>query len=130
MLEETYKDHEELMPALRTIKEASDDGAEISSKMLGFTKTSQDTKKFVSFDIRELVMQSIDFTKPRWSNEAQARGINYQIDKDGLKGISSIMCNPTEIREVFINIINNALDAMPDGGSLSFSTWSKEILYL
>jgi len=124
LLEETYKDHEELMPALRTIKEASDDGSEISSKMLGFTKTSQDTKKFVSFDIRELVMQSIDFTKPRWSNEAQARGINYQIDKEGLKGISSIMCNPTEIREVFINIINNALDAMPDGGSLSFSTWS------
>jgi PAS domain S-box-containing protein len=124
LLEETYKDHEELMPVLRTIKEASDDGAEISSKMLGFTKTSQDTKKFVSFDISELIIQSLDFTKPRWSNEAQARGINYQIDKEGLKRISSIMCNPTEIREVFINIINNALDAMPEGGLLSFSTWS------
>ena len=126
LLEETYKGHEELMSALHTIKKASDDGAEISSKMLEFTKTSQDTKKFVSSDIRKLIMQSLDFTKPRWSNEAQIRNINYQIDKEGLKSTSSIMCNPTEIREVFINIINNALDAMPEGGRLSFSTWNRE----
>ncbi len=126
LLEKTYKDHEELMSALHTIKKASDDGAEITSKMLEFTKTSQDTKKFVSSDIRKLIMQSIDFTKPRWSNEAQVRSINYQIDKEGLKSTSSIMCNPTEIREVFINIINNALDAMPEGGSLSFSIWNRE----
>ena len=57
---------------------------------------------------------------------AQVEGINYQIDKEGMKEASSIMCNPTEIREVFINIINNALDAMPEGGSLSFSTWDRD----
>ena len=30
------------------------------------------------------------------------------------------------MREVFTNIVNNALDAMPDGGTLSFSTWSDD----
>ena len=46
------------------------------------------------------------------------------MDVGNMKSISSIMCNPSELREVFINIINNALDAMPEGGSLSCNTWS------
>ncbi len=66
----------------------------------------------------------VDFTFPRWKNETQANGIYYQIDRDGMKSVSVIMCNSSELREVFINIIYNALDAMPDGGTLSFSTWS------
>jgi CheY-like chemotaxis protein len=63
---------------------------------------------------------------PRWKNMAQINGIDYQMNTDGIKEIAPILCNPTEIREVFINIINNALDAMPDGGSLSFKTWSSK----
>ncbi len=43
-----------------------------------------------------------------------------------MKRESSILCNPAELREVFINIINNSLDAMPEGGSLSFSTWIRD----
>ena len=106
------------------MKRAVDDGAQISSKMLKFTKTENGAEGYVAFDIRDLIVQSIDFTSPRWKNEAQAKGINYQIDMDGMKRVSAIMCNSSELREVFINIINNALDAMPDGGTLSFSTWS------
>ncbi|HJO55538.1 MAG TPA: ATP-binding protein, partial [Candidatus Scalindua sp.] len=124
ILNEKYKDHEALTKALSTMKRAVDDGAQISSKMLKFTKTENGAEGYVAFDIRDLIVQSIDFTSPRWKNEAQAKGINYQIDMDGMKRVSAIMCNSSELREVFINIINNALDAMPDGGTLSFSTWS------
>jgi PAS domain S-box-containing protein len=122
LLERKYKDHDELAEALRTIRKATDDGAEISSKMLSFTKSSQDTKELASFDIRDLIKQSIDFTMPRWKNMAQANGINYQIDRDGIREIPEVHCNPTELREVFINIISNALDAMPDGGTITVST--------
>ncbi|MBT6046951.1 MAG: DUF3365 domain-containing protein [Candidatus Scalindua sp.] len=126
LLKETYKDNEKLTKVLCTIKTAVDDGAQISSKMLKFTKTENNAGEFVSSDIRDLIIQSIDFTSPRWKNEAQANGIDYQIDKDVMKSISCIMCNPSELREVFINIIINALDAMPEGGKLSFSTWSDD----
>ncbi|MBC8552338.1 MAG: HAMP domain-containing histidine kinase [Candidatus Brocadiales bacterium] len=112
--------------ALHTISKAVGDGAEISRNMLKFTKTNQDTKEFVSSDIRDLIMQSVEYTMPRWKNMAQVNGINYQIDKEGMKEVPSIMCSPTEIRELFINIINNALDAMPEGGSISFSTWDRD----
>ena len=126
LMEKEYKDHEELTNALRTIKKATGDGAEISSKMLKFAKTGEDNKEFVSFDLKVMIKQSIEFTMPRWKNMAQANGIDYQMNTDGIKNIAPIMCNPTEMRKLFINIINNALDAMPDGGSLSFKTWSSK----
>lgn len=124
LLEMYNKDNTELTDELRTIMRATDDGAAISNKMLQFTKTDQDANEFVSSDIVDMIVESIDFTKPRWRNEAQAKGIDYRIDKEGMNIVPRIMCNPTELREVLINIINNAIDAMPDGGTLSFRTRS------
>jgi len=124
LLEGTYKDDKVLTDALITIMKATNDGAAISRNMLKFTKTKSDIKELVSADIRDLIRHSIDFTKPRWSNEAQARGINYIMDTESMKSVPSIMCKHAEMREIFINIINNALDAMPGGGSITFSTWS------
>ncbi len=124
LLNEDYKGDRVLANALNIILKAADDGAEISSNMLKFTKTVSDIKEFVSFDICELIRHSIDFTKPRWKNEAQARGIDYKMDMESMKSISYIMCKPAEIREIFINIINNSLDAMPNGGHIAFSTWN------
>jgi two-component system cell cycle sensor histidine kinase/response regulator CckA len=128
LLEDACEGQGELTDVLCTISKAVDDGAEISRNMLKFTKTrqGQDTEEFVTSDIRDLIIQSVEFTMPRWRNMAQAKGINYQIDKEGMKEVPPIICNPTEIREVFINVINNALDAMPEGGSVSFSTWDRD----
>jgi signal transduction histidine kinase len=126
LLEGSRKNDEELMDALRTIKRATNNGAEISRRMLKFTKTAKDMAGFVPIDINELIHQAIDFTMPRWKNMAQTKGINYHMDTEGMKRVPSILCNPTELREVFINIINNSLDAMPDEGRISFSTWSEE----
>ncbi|MCP5007067.1 MAG: PAS domain S-box protein [Planctomycetes bacterium] len=88
ILKEVYKDDKVLTDALSTIMKAADDGAEISSNMLKFTKTRSDTKEFVSSDIKGLIMHSIAFTKPRWKNEAQARGINYYTHHELVLGIS------------------------------------------
>jgi len=126
LMKEVYEDQGAVTKALDTIKKAVDDGAQISRKILKFTKTESDTEGFEPSNIRDLITQSIDFTSPRWKNEAQANGIDYQIMVDGLKSVSPIMCNPSELREVFINVINNALDAMPDGGNLLFSAWSND----
>ena len=126
LLEEDYGDNVELMDTLRTIKKATDDGLEISSKMLMFTKTKKSSADYLFLDICELIKESIEFTMPRWRNMAQVNNIDYQINTEGIKENLFIFCNPTEIREVFINIIINALDAMPSGGRLSFNTWKRK----
>ena len=122
LLKMRYADNKELVEGFGAVLRAVNDGAQISRGMLTFTRTEKDNTDFESDDICDLINQSIDFTMPRWKNEAQAKGINYQMNTEEMKRVSSILCNPTEIREVFINIIYNALDAMPGGGSLSIST--------
>ncbi len=119
-----HKDNKELTDDIDVIQKAVTDGSTISDRMLTFTKIEKDVTDCTSNDIRSLIEQSITFTMPRWKNEAQARSIDYKMNIDGMKKVPSILCNSTEIREIFINIINNALDAMPEGGSLLFSTWS------
>ncbi len=51
---------------------------------------------------------------PRWKNMAQSKGINYYMITEGMEEVPEVFCNPTELREVFINMINNAMDAMPE----------------
>ncbi|MHC4268817.1 MAG: hybrid sensor histidine kinase/response regulator [Planctomycetota bacterium] len=124
LLEMDYEDNNELTEEFCSILKAIGDGEEISSNMLKFTMTEDETKELESFGINDIINESIIFTMPRWKNQSQAKGINYHLDTERMNSDSFILCNPTEIREVFINIIYNALDAMPNGGNLSFNTWN------
>jgi signal transduction histidine kinase len=126
LLKEKYRDHKALTKALHTICRVTDDGTEIVDRMYEFTDIKFDAARFIRIDINDLIKQSIDFTMPRWKNMSQAKGINYNIDVEDLKKIPAILGNPSELREVFVNIINNALDAMPAGGRLTFSTWRED----
>ncbi len=126
VLEGGFKDDKELKKGLNSIINAGEDGAEIVRNMLTFAGSKTSPSEYAFFDIRHLIKEAIDFIKPRWENMAQAKGTDYIIDKEGMREIPEVLCNPTELREVFTNIINNALDAMPDGGSISISTWSNE----
>ena len=126
LLWDSFEDHGELKEGLHTIKKTTDNGAEIIRKMVAFAKSDRDTSESVFCDLRHLIIQAIDFTMPRWKHMAFANNINYHIDRDGMKGRLETFCNPTELREVCINIINNSLDAMPDGGCISFNTWNND----
>ena len=127
LLNAGFEDDQELKKGLSAIIKASDDGAKIVKGLLSYVKSQgKDISEFIFFDIRPLLIEAINFTTLRWKNMAQAKGIDYKIDREGMREIPEVLCNTTELREVFTNIINNALDAMPDGGRLSFSTSSNE----
>ena len=126
LMEEKNGDNKELTEALRTIYRVAEDGANIVDRMYEFINVKKDASKFVKVDMRNLVKQVIDFTMPRWKNMAQAKGITYDINKEGLKSVPPLFGNPSELREVLVNIINNALDAMPAGGCISFGTWRED----
>jgi len=126
MLEGGFENEKELKKGLHNIKKASDDGAGIVRDMITIAKSDKDTSEYIFFDLRQLIVQAIDSAMPGWKNIAHFSEIKYKIDRNGMKRIPGVLCDPAELREVFINIVNNALDAMPDGGRFSFSTWSNE----
>ena len=122
LLEEVNRSDNELSRSLRTICRMTDDGAEIVDRMYDFTNVHKDTSSYESVDLNDLIKQVVGFTMPRWKEMAHANGITYDIDQQGVEKLPSVLGNPSELREVILNIINNALDAMPAGGSLTVST--------
>jgi two-component sensor histidine kinase len=73
-------------------------------------------------DLIEIVDEGLKFTMPRWKTEAQSKGVEYEIVKHNFTTSKyRTRCNPSELREVVINIINNSIDAMPNGGKIELS---------
>jgi CheY-like chemotaxis protein len=77
--------------------------------------------EFTLLSINEIIEAVINITEPRWKDQAQRKGTQIELIKK-LEDVPSILGNPSELREVFTNIIFNAIDAMPEGGQLTIST--------
>ena len=68
--------------------------------------------------LRDVLEQLLALTRPQWDNEAARRGIRYEID---LKAdpAPAVLAVASEVREALLNILENALTAMPQGGRLT-----------
>jgi len=111
---------EEVRERLRKIEQASKDGAETVRRIQEFTGVKRD-KEFTLLSIKEIIAEVMSITQPRWKDQAQKKGIQIELVKK-LGDVPSVLGNPSELREVFTNIVFNAVDAMPEGGQLSIST--------
>jgi CheY-like chemotaxis protein len=65
-----------------------------------------------------MVRDSVEFTRPRWENEAQAEGRPVQVRVESTPG-AWVSGRASELREVFMNLILNAVDALPAGGVIT-----------
>ncbi|MBT6228412.1 MAG: response regulator [Candidatus Scalindua sp.] len=127
LLDSGFEDDQDLKNGLNDIIVAGQNGAGIVKDMLSYVKSQEeDISNYAPYDIRCLLEEAINFTRHRLESMAQAKRVGYQIDREDMREIPEILCSHAELLGVFINIINNALDAMPDGGRLSFSTSSND----
>ncbi len=110
---------EALVRNLDIIQTAAEDAAATVRRIQTFARTSP-VKEFEMLDVRDLLTDAIEITRTRWQNEARLRGLDYQVELDAAKG-QRTYGSASELREVFVNLIVNAVDAMPGGGQLSIS---------
>lgn len=73
--------------------------------------------------INDLVRHVVELTRPRWQDAAQAQSRTIEMQLD-LQAQHPVMANASELREVFTNLIFNAVDAMPQGGRITITTAS------
>jgi PAS domain S-box-containing protein len=111
----------DMVKSLEIVERASLDGAEIVRRIQEFSRKRVDDMDFAPVDINNLLDNALEFTGARWRNEAESKGITIEVQKD-YAPIPCTFGSASELREVFTNLINNALDAMPDGGTLSIKT--------
>lgn len=100
------------------------DGKEIVDRIQGYNRKKFGNKKEVC-SINSIVESSIEMARPRWKNFYEFYGNNLKIVK-GLYSNSNIYCVEHEIREVIINLLSNAMDAMENGGILTIRTYDDE----
>jgi len=106
---------------LRPVEGAARDGADVVARLLRFSR-AETTDTPVAVDLNALAGEVIELTRSRWRNELSAVGIRVEVDLDQ-GAIPDVTGDPSSLREVLVNLILNALDAMPDGGRITISTW-------
>jgi signal transduction histidine kinase/CheY-like chemotaxis protein len=106
----------ELEDLLTTTTQAALDGGETVKRLLLFTRAApeQDNKRV---DLSSVVRDAAQLTAPRWRDAAQAEGrpISLLIETAGHPPVQG---SPGRLRELMTNLIFNAVDALPNGGSI------------
>ncbi|HEY3580293.1 MAG TPA: PAS domain S-box protein, partial [Pyrinomonadaceae bacterium] len=108
-----------LVRNLDIIQTAAEDAAATVRRIQTFARKSP-VKEFERLDVGSLLNDAIEITRTRWENEARLRGLEYEVRLEAEAG-QSAYGSASELREVFVNLIVNAVDAMPKGGKLSLS---------
>jgi CheY-like chemotaxis protein len=101
------------------IENAGMDGAEIVRRVQQFAQ-QQTSSNFEAIDLLTIVRDAIDLTRPYWRDQADARNARITLSVD--LGDGAIVSGvPSELREVVINLVRNAVDALPEGGTITIS---------
>ena len=113
-----------LVRNLDIIQTAAEDAAATVRRIQTFARKSP-VKEFELVDVAGLLNDAIEITRTRWQNEARIRGLDYEVKLDTEQGHFTYG-SASELREVFVNMIVNAVDAMPRGGRLLVSCHRKD----
>jgi len=113
-----------LVRNLDIIQTAAEDAAATVRRIQTFARKSA-VKEFELLDVGSLLNDAIEITRTRWENEARLRGLEYEVKLEAEAG-ERTYGSASELREVFVNLIVNAVDAMPRGGKLLITSRRKD----
>jgi len=119
----TRVDDPELRRFAEIAEKSAKDTVAIVQRMRAFYKEQESAR--ATLDLNRLIEDVIEMTKPRWKNMPEAKGIQIEIVTD-FESIPMIEGQESELRQLFTNLIFNAVDAMPEGGEITIKTRSRE----
>ena len=106
---------------LQTIARSIDDVAATVARLREFYRQREMELTLVRVDLPPLIEQVMELTRARWHDMPLQRGVVIRATTDLAADLPAVMGIESELREALINLIFNAIDAMPEGGSLSVS---------
>ena len=107
---------------LQTIQHAIEDVTHTVSRMREFYRHRDAQLALVPIQLNPLIKQAVDISRARWSDMPLQRGIAVEMKLELAPEIPVVMGVESEIREALVNLIFNAVDAMPEGGTITLRT--------
>ena len=108
--------------ALEAIQRATDQVVHTVASMREFYRAREPQQQLLPVDLNRLVLQVIDLTRARWSDMPRRSGRQIDLETRLAADLPAVSGIETELRDALINLIFNAVDAMPRGGRLSLCT--------
>ena len=107
---------------LTTIQRAIEDVAGTVARMREFYRQREPQLSLSRVDLNVTVQQALQLTQARWSDLPQQKGVMIEVKTDLAPGPAEVMVAEGELRDALTNLIFNAVDAMPEGGTLTIRT--------
>jgi PAS domain S-box-containing protein len=107
--------------SLKVITNAVEEGAKTLRRILEFARR-ESVQELAPVELSELIVSSIEVARPKWQSKmAQENGAEIKVSVDN-HGPIYVLAEIAELREVVLNLIFNAVDAMPNGGTMEIGT--------
>jgi diguanylate cyclase (GGDEF)-like protein/PAS domain S-box-containing protein len=116
-LEHDPLDREVLREALATITGAALDGGRAVRGLLTFARGRAEGER-EPVDAADLLRDVAALTAPRWRDAAQEAGRPIQLTLEAPGAPLTILGWPTALRDALMNLVFNAIDALPEGGTI------------
>ena len=113
--------------AIRRLKVIRDVAIEASVSVRRFQEfvSREPQVAFGPVGLPAVVSEALEMTAPRWRDEAERRGVAIAVTQE-LEAISPVEGNGFELRDALVQLILNAVAAMPYGGTLGIRAASEE----
>jgi CheY-like chemotaxis protein len=98
---------------------AAMDGSESVKRLLAFARPTQDGVAD-TVEIGELLREVAALTAPRWRDAAQQQGTSISMTLE-IVGDTTVKGWPSALRDALTNLVFNAIDALPHGGTIHLS---------
>jgi PAS domain S-box-containing protein len=118
---DNLKDQHKLRRYLELIATGAQDASAVVKRLREFYRARDVEDAFAVIDLPSLVEQVVALTQPKWKGQAQAEGRTISVCTE-LVSVPPIAGSETQLREALTNLVFNAVDAMPRGGTVSLRT--------
>jgi signal transduction histidine kinase len=119
--DELLGDREVVREYLGTINTAGVDASHVVSRLRDFYRPREADDVFTPTDLNDLIEEAVPLTRPKWHDRALESGRVVKLELE-LQKLPPVLANASELREVITNMIFNAVDAMPEGGTITIRT--------
>jgi CheY-like chemotaxis protein len=99
---------------IEMIIKSAEDGAHIIRRIQDFAR-QRPSREFEVVSIADLLKDACEMSRPRWESRSEFAPIRFALHADCQ---AHVKADAVELREVLVNMVYNAVDAMPSGGEI------------